>query len=352
MSHNGTNKKQFGDCPFRLPHIPAMAKRSLAYNLNDPVTLHMRKDFARVQGDQTVREALEAIRRQAPEGRIIYFYVVDQENCLQGVLPTRRLLLNPPDTLVSQIMVREVIALPETATVLEACDFFILHRLLAFPIVNPDGQIVGVIDVELYTEELGDLERHEHFDDLFQLIGIHLSEAQQTSLLNVFRYRFPWLLCNIAGGIAMAWLIGFFETELNKMLALALFMPVVLALSESVSVQSVSLTLQFLRGRPPTVKSLAGKVRSEMTRALLLGLASGVVVAFLAQTFWGQKELTVCLLLGIAVGMTAAAGLGVLLPMLLRLFRCDPHVAAGPVVLAASDILTLLAYFSSARLWS
>jgi magnesium transporter len=328
-----------------------MKERLFTHNLNDPVALHMRKDFARVQAEQTVAEALEEIRRKAPEGRIVYFYVVDRENRLRGVLPTRRLLLNPPETPVSQIMVREVVALPESATVLEACDFFILHRLLAFPVVDPDDRIVGVIDVELYTEELGELERHEHLDDLFQLIGIRMSESQPASLLRAFRHRFPWLLCNIAGGILMAMLVGLFEAELKRMLALALFMPVVLALSESVSVQSVSLTLQFLRGRPPTLRSLAGRIRSEVSRALLLGLASGAVVAFLAQTFWNQTELTVCLLFGIGAGVTAAAGLGVLLPSLLRLMRRDPHVAAGPVVLASSDLLTLLIYFSLAKWW-
>jgi magnesium transporter len=328
-----------------------MPERILTDHLNDPATLHMRRDFASVNLEQTVGEALEAIRRQAPEGRIVYFYVVDQENRLRGVLPTRRLLLSPPETPVSEIMVREVIALPETATVLEACDFFILHRLLAFPVVNAAGQIAGVIDVELYTEELGELERHEHFDDLFQLIGIHLAEAQQPSPLKAFRHRFPWLLCNIAGGMMMVLLVGVFEAELKRLIALALFMPVVLALSESVSVQSISLTLQFLHSRPPTLKSLAGKIRSEMTRALLLGIASGGLVALVAQLFWRQPALTISLLGGIAAGVTAAAALGVLLPMLLRLLRRDPHVASGPVVLALSDMLTLLVYFSLARWW-
>jgi magnesium transporter len=329
-----------------------MPERILSHHLNDPVTLHMRKDFASVRAEQTVGEALEAIRLRAPEGRIVYFYVVDGENRLRGVLPTRRLLLNPPETPVARIMVREVVALPETATVVEACEFFILHRLLAFPVINALGQIVGVIDVELYTEELGELERREHFDDLFQLIGIHLAPSQETSPLTAFRHRFPWLMCNIAGGLAMALLVGVFQAELQRLIALALFMPVVLALSESVSVQSVSLTLQFLRNRPATLKDLAGKIRSEMTRALLLGAASGALVAAVAQIFWRQTALTLSLLGGIAAGVTLAAGLGVLLPMLLRLMRRDPHVAAGPVVLAVSDMLTLLVYFSLARWWS
>ncbi len=111
--------------------------------------------------------------------------------------------------------------------------------------------------------------------------------------------------------------------------------------------QSVSLTLQFLRGRPPTWKTLGNKVRTEVIRALLLGIASGISCSR-AQFFWHQPALTFCLLGGIAAGMTCAAGLGVFLPTLLRPLRRDPHVASGPLVLAVSDMLTLVVYFSLA----
>src|SRR4051812_26621022 len=111
-------------------------------DLNDPVTKHMRADFTRLVFDQTIGEALAGLRTQPPEGRIIYFYVVDADNRLRGVVPTRRLLLNSPDRPLAAVMVREVVAIPETATVLDACEFFTLHRLLAFPIVDPERRLI------------------------------------------------------------------------------------------------------------------------------------------------------------------------------------------------------------------
>jgi magnesium transporter len=322
-------------------------------NLTDPITLHLRKDFARVSAGQTVGEALARIRREPPEGRIIYFYVVDSEGRLQGVLPTRRLLLSPLETPVAEIMVREVICVPQNATVLDACEFFIMHRLLAFPVVDDARRILGVVDVELYTAELGDIERSERYDDLFQLIGVHLSEAQQSSPFLAFRRRFPWLLCNIAGGLAAAFLAGVFERELQLAAALAMFIPVVLALSESVSIQSVSLTLQYLRGRPPTLKMLLKKIGNEMGTGIFLGCASALCVAVAAFLWLGEGKLAFCLLGGISGGVLCSACFGVGLPMLLRILKRDPHVAAGPMVLAAADLATLLFYFSLARwMWS
>src|SRR5437588_3012290 len=93
-------------------------------HLNDLVTQHMRTDFARLNIDQTVGQALAAVREKPPEGRIIYFYVVDDDNRLKGVVPTRRLLLNPLDRPIADILVRNVIAMPQAATDLDACDFF------------------------------------------------------------------------------------------------------------------------------------------------------------------------------------------------------------------------------------
>lgn len=318
-------------------------------NLNDSVTEHMRTDFARLHVEQTVGQALESIRKKPPEGRIIYFYVVDSEERLKGVVPTRRLLLSGLDVNVADIMVKEVVAMPQEATVLDACEFFTLHRLLAFPVVDDKRRLLGVVDVELYTNELNDLERSERSDDLFQLIGIHRIEAQQSSPATAFRERFPWLLCNIAGGIVAAFLSGLFESELQKAVALALFIPVVLALAESVSIQSVSLALLVLHRQKPTLRSIVPKLQSEAVTGLLQGGASALAVGTVAFLWLRQWTVAASLFAGVAVGVAAAAVLGVAMPNLLRLFRRDPRVAAGPIALAAADLVTLLVYFNVAR---
>ena len=318
-------------------------------NLNDLVTQHMRRDFTQLQVGQTVAEALTSLREKQPEGRIIYFYVVDKEGRLQGVMPTRRLLLNSPDKLIAEIMVQQVIAIPTTATVLEACEFFTLHRLLAFPVVDKDRRIVGVVDVELYTTELSELETSHRNDDLFQLVGVHLAEAQQTSPVVAFRFRFPWLLCNLGGGILAAFLSGFYEDELQRVVALALFIPVVLALAESVSVQSVSLALQALHGKPPTLRALLEKIRWESLTGMLLGAATGLIVGLVALIWLGNLKVTLSILTGVAGGVTVAAIVGIALPNVLRLLQRDPQVAAGPIALAVADMITLLLYFNVAR---
>jgi magnesium transporter len=318
-------------------------------NLNDPITRHLRHDGTRLLATLTVTEALESLRQQAPQGRIIYLYVVDDDNRLRGVIPTRRLLLSQPDARVADIMIPTVVALPESATVLEACEFFIQHRFLALPVVDSERRLMGVVDVELYTDELSQLGEEPRGDELFQLVGVHLAGARQTRPVAAFRTRFPWLVCNLAGGVVAAFLAGVYREELSRAVALAIFIPVVLALAESVSVQSVGLALEALRARRPTWRGMGRRLGAELLTGLFLGAASGMVVGLIALAWQSQLRLALCLLGGIAGGVTAAAGLGLAIPFALRLLRREPQVAAGPIALAAADTLTLLLYLNLAR---
>jgi magnesium transporter len=231
----------------------------------------------------------------------------------------------------------------------EACQYFVTHRLLAIPVVDPEQKILGIVDVDLYTDELADLDRRQTSDDLFQLIGVHLSEAEKVDAWKAFTMRFPWLVANIAGGILAAVLTGFYEGQLQKVVALALFIPVVLALAESVAIQSVSLALQSLHGRQPTLSSIFRKLSGESLTGLLLGLACGAAVATVAAIWLQQWIVPACLLGGIAGGVTAAAVIGVAMPNVLRWLNREPQVAAGPVALALTDMVTLVCYFSIAR---
>jgi magnesium transporter len=318
------------------------------HHLNEPITGHAHQNFVRLSAGETVGEALHRIQRGPVEGRIVYFYVVDEEDRLQGVIPTRSLLLNPPDTPLADIMQRNVVAIPRTATLVDACEFFIQHRLLALPVVDEDRRIVGVVDVELYTDEISDLIRKEEYDDIFQIIGVRLARVRQASISAVFRGRFPWLLCNVAGGLACAALASLFEAVLDQVVVLAMFIPVVLALAESVSIQSLTLAVQVHEAGRPRWGAVLRRLRREATIGLLLGLACGGIVGIAAMAQHRVPDVALVILASIALSVTTATVFGLLLPVALRAARRDPAVASGPIVLAMTDVATLLYYLGLA----
>ena len=133
---------------------------------------------------------------------------------------------------------------------------------------------------------------------------------------------------------------------LDTVIVLALFIPVVLTLAEAVSMQSMTITMQMLREQRMDWRLLARSLRMEFLTSLLLGFGSGVLVGSVALAW--KRHGAVALAIGASVwlAVVTACVLGVLLPMIVRAFKGDPKIAAGPVVLAASDIATVLFYFN------
>ncbi len=319
-------------------------------HLHQPVLTVARKDVATLRQDFSVQQSLDAIRQQGIGEKIVYFYAVDEQGRLAGVVPTRRLLTAPPEQRLREIMISRVVAIPQTATVMEACEAFVLHKFLAFPVVDDERRLVGVVDVGLLTEEAFDIAERDQTDALFESIGFRISQVRDASPLRAFQFRFPWLLATIGSGTICALLASAYEVTLAKSLVLAFFLTLVLGLAESVSIQSMTVTIQALRVARPTFGWYVHAFRREAGTAVLLGAACGLVVGLIV---WLWRDAG---LVGFAIGaslllaLCAACLFGLSVPALLHALKLDPKIAAGPLTLALTDIFTLLFYFSLAAL--
>jgi magnesium transporter len=319
-------------------------------HLQQPVLTVVRKDAAVLREDFTVQQALDAIRQRGVGEKIVYFYVVDAADRLAGVLPTRQLLTAPLERRLADLMIRRVVAIPHTATVLEACEAFVLHKFLAFPVVDESRKIVGVVDVGLLTEEAFDIAEREQTDALFESIGFRVSLVRDASPLRAFRFRFPWLLATIGSGTMCALLASAYKVTLAKSIILTFFFTLVLGLAESVSVQSMTVTIQALRVTQPSFGWYLRAFRREAGTAALLGVACGTVVGLIVWLWQESGRAGFAIGASILLALGAACFFGLTVPTALHALRLDPKIAAGPVTLAFTDIFTLLFYFSLAAL--
>ena len=327
-------------------------------DFDSSIVEHARKDFPLLDAKMSVAEALDRIRREGVGERVIYFFATDADGRLVGVLPTRRLLTAPLEARLDEIMVRKVVAIPATATVLEACEFFVLYKFFAFPVVDSARRIVGVVDVSLFAEEMMEAgEREEErrsvahvADDVFEALGFRLAQIRGASPWRVFRYRFPWLLATVGAGTACAVLAGAFETTLAGSLVIAFFLTMVLGLNESVSMQSMTVTIQALRANTLTRRWFLYNLRREMATAVLLGLACGIVVAMIVLVWRHDTKGAAVIGTSIAVSLITACLFGFSVPSLLHSLKLDPKIAAGPVTLAVTDFFALAFYFTLAWL--
>lgn len=311
----------------------------------------MQKPPMVVNDQEIVENVLQALRKKECNGKILYFYVVDAENTLVGILPTRALLLAEPQDKVKNITETTVFFLHDTMTYEKAMEALAHHRLLALPVVDDQKKLIGFFDIQMCLEENIDLCEARRGQEIFQLLGMHLEINTYKHPWKAYSRRMPWILCNMLGGIACAVVSYIFQAVLVKVLILAMFIPLVLALSESISMQSVTQSLQILKKQNISFKKIVSRVFFELRVAALMSVTSGGLVGVLS--FFWQADLATAATIagGISFSVILSAVMGASIPIALHSSNLDPKVASGPVVLTIADILTTTIYLSLATYW-
>lgn len=317
----------------------------------------IRKDFTSLNKNLTVEKALIKIRNEGLGERIVYFYVIDDENRLVGVLPTRRLLIAQEEKKIEEIMVKKVAALPDNSTIYDALEFFATYKFLAFPVVDSERKILGIVDVNLFTDELleekdneeEELEKY-NYDAIFETIGFRINEIKNASPLKAWQIRFPWLIATVTSGIICALLTGIFQATLAESIILVFFFTLALGLGESISIQSMTVSIQTLRTTKPTLSWFLKNFVKEIKTSFLLGISCSLIV-FTAIMIWKSQLLPALSIgLSIIVIQIIASLLGLIIPTVLHKTKLDPKIAAGPLTLAFADISTIIFYFGLATL--
>ncbi len=316
-------------------------------DLHQPVTKFMRPVEVIVGTSQTVAQAIDAIRAAQPQARILYVYAVDEDQRLVGVVSTRALLTSPANRRIGDAMDHGVVTIPHTATLDLALDLFALHRLLALPVVDDDtGQTQGVLDVQVYAEEMLDLAETRRSAEVFQLIGVTASTLREHNPVKLAKARLPWLSVNLLAGLACAGIAALFNATLSEAIILAMFIPLVLTLSESTAMQTVTLGLPQLEAAGVNWKRWWQQQRREWLVALLMGVTLALAVGLIALLWRSGVGAPVVIALATVAAVLTAATLGTIVPLCLHALKLDPKLAAGPVALSLTDVATITVYLS------
>jgi magnesium transporter len=314
--------------------------------IKDAVIDYIRTDYIALPESITLQEAVRQLRSLNKVNQISYIYAVDEQERLTGVVQTRDLIMADPDKTLQEVMIKRVISIPDDATVFDACEFFVLYKLMAYPVVNAERKVIGVIDITMITDELLDFAERQNVDDVFESIGFRIHEVRNAGVFKAWRIRFPWMLSTIASGMACALVAGLFEATLAQSIALSFFLTLVLGLGESLSVQAMTLTIQRLHVQRPTRKWLFAMLTKELKVTALIATASALLVMSIVQ-LWLAVPATAAVVGGsILLSLTSASILGIVVPSVLHAFQMDPKVSSGPLTLALTDVFTIATYLT------
>jgi magnesium transporter len=300
-----------------------------------PAPVHLREA-------ETVFQALARLRSERDGHAPVYFYVTDSVERLVGVVPTRRLLLSEPATLVGELMMYPVISVGESATFGKALALLAEQRLLALPVVDELGRLTGTIDISGLTAKIFDLERRETADETFQMLAAGGQREQDCSLAQAVSRRLPWLLVCVTTGMTCAFLLSLFAAVLEKAVAVAFFIPVVILVAERIAFQTAGTSLRRLN----VIRRRNQESSIDWRVGLVLASASSLCAGIWAAGW--LHLLPFAAVLGCSVLAASAAGLaaGYTIPRLVRRWNWQLKVPSGPLVLAITDVAALSCYLA------
>lgn len=299
----------------------------------------MTTEFTAVREDFTVAQALGLMRQLRPDAETIYYlYVVDDQGRLVGVLSLRDLIVAHEQTRIADIAMRDVISVKVEDDQEEVARVMSRYDLIALPVVDGDGRLVGVVTVDDMLEVMAE----EASEDLSRLSGGERAETTSAApLLAVWRLPAAWL--SLAGGFAAAALVARWNLPAEVKLVGIAFLPLVIGLSSQVGTQSSALVVRAISLGESEARALWAHLTRESAVAALWGLAGGVVAWSLAR-LWAQPRLALAMLAAMPLVLVVSAVLGTLVPLLLWRVGVDPALARRPVITVVATLAALPVY--------
>ncbi len=314
----------------------------------------MSPNYFALPQETTAAEATEMIR-DLTEIDIppitFYVYVVDEENKLKGVLSLRQLVQTKPGTPLKSLMTSHLYTVHTDMSQETVARAVARYNLLAIPVINSIGQLVGIVTID----DIVDVIREENTEDMLKMAGTGDLDITSRSIFRNTRARLPWLLASFAGGLLAVYVIGFFETQLKQIAALAAFIPVIMGMGGNIGTQSSTIIVRSIAIGEVSIKDTWRVLWREFSTGALLGTTYGVLLGGFAYLFPQFREyawkLPLVVALAIFVNMMIAATVGTVIPMFFKRVNIDPAVATGPFVTTAIDVIGIFTYFLFANLF-
>ncbi len=308
----------------------------------------MSLDFMALDEELSASDAIQAVQKRSEEKEMVfYLYITHGDGQLSGVVSLRELLIHPPFRPLKNIMNTNVISVTTDTDQEEVAHVISQYNILAVPVVDSTYTLVGIVTVD----DIIDVIREEATEDFLQMAGAGKDrEILLKSTVDNALTRAPWLFASWVGGVMAMFIITYFETELQKVLALAAFIPIVMGMGGNIATQSSTIVIRGIATGRVNMKELSSLVLKEMRVGIILGSMYGLFLGVLA--FFGYSEpANLGLVVGLSVlfVMAIASTAGTCIPLFLKRLDIDAAIATGPFVTTAIDILGVLTYFLIAK---
>jgi len=309
----------------------------------DAIGRMMEPVLAAFAPQQTVGETIETLREMVKSSLITYVYVADAQEHLLGVVTMRDLLFSDNDKTLDDVMLRDVFALRASMLLEEAMKLVLERHYPTYPVVDAENRLLG----KVRGQSMFEAQAIEITLQAGSMVGLEKEERLTTAWIRSLKMRHPWLQLNLLTAFLAAAVVGFFQDTIDRLVILALFLPVLAGQSGNTGCQALAVTLRGMvlgELKPGTARPL-------VTKEALLGCLNGVGVGLMAAlgmyiTATGQHLEQPVLLAFVVflamVGSCIASGIsGAMVPLTLKRFGFDPATASSIFLTTATDVVSM-----------
>ena len=295
-----------------------------------------------VNENMSMPECIKEMRTQAEEiDEIYYVYVVDNDYKLKGIFPLQKMITHPSVSKIKHVMETDPVTVKADTPIDEVALDFEKYDLVAMPVVDSIGRLLGRITVDDVMDEVRESSERD-----YQLAsGISSDVDADDSIFAQTKARIPWLLIGIASGILASVILGGFEEQLHAVTALALFIPIIGGTGGNVGVQASAIVVQGLANGSLEIGEFAKQLGKEILIGLLnASVLSAVILVYNLIMLPSNLAVTLSVAASLFTVVMFASILGSVVPLTLEKLKINPALATGPFIQISNDIIGLLIY--------
>lgn len=310
----------------------------------------MTTDFVALDAKMTAQEAIDHIRARGSRGEtdaILYLYVADDERLLQGVVPIRRLVTAAPDRPCGELMLREPVSVRADTDQEEVARIVARYNLLAIPVVDADGRMLGLITVD----DVIDVIHEEATEDIYNLAGLDEEERVFSPVGLSVRKRLPWMVVNLATAFLAASVVGLFRHTIEQVVTLAIFMPVVAGMAGNTGVQALTVVARGIALGETEFSSGLRAVGKQFLVCIAVGAVTGCLGASVAYYWGGSPIFGLVVFVAMLLSMAVAGLAGAAVPLTLKALQQDPALGSGVLVTTFTDAVAFFTFLGIATLF-
>jgi magnesium transporter len=332
----------------QLPAIERVAlQRSLDYP-EDSAGRRMQTEFIAVPPFWTVGQTIDFMREGTDLPETFYeIFVIDPAGHLLGAVALDKLLRSKRPVTIQEIMDDEPDRVEATQHQEDVARMFERYNLVSAAVVDDARRLVGVILVD----DIVDVLEEEADADIKQLGGVNSEEELSDTVFYIQRSRFPWLFANMCTALIASTIIRIFEDSVERMVALAILMPIVASMGGNAGTQTMTVAVRALATRELGRSNAWRIIRREAAVGVLNGLVFAMIMGTLAGLWFQSAQLGMVIGMALITVLIFAALGGIFVPLTLNRFGVDPAVSSGPFVTSITDIVGFLSFLGIATVW-